>query len=133
MNNERKPNDINMNDFFAKSSQMNNMLVVLDPNTTKHNTNELSKIVAKILPGRLAINFIKQGGNRLQAESAIKALLSTLEEADAISKKIRNAKEKRSNNHNKNDEFNNEQWKKDHSKSVPQQDDQKKHVQLPRS
>ena len=78
-----------MNEFFAKLLQMNNMLVVLDPNTTKCATNELSKIVAKILPGRLAIDCIKQGGKRLQTESKIKALLSTLEEVDAISSTTR--------------------------------------------
>ena len=83
------------------------MLVVLDPSATKCTTNELSKIVAKILPGRVAIDHIKQGGKRLQAESEIKTLLSTLGEADSISTKFRNAKEKCSNNRNKNDKFNN--------------------------
>ena len=68
MNYERKPNDINMKDFFAKLVQMNNMIVILDPNTTKHSTTELSKIIAKALPGRLAIDHIKQGGKKLNIE-----------------------------------------------------------------
>ena len=117
--NDENPNDVSMNEFFTKLLQMNNMMIVLDPNATKHSTTELSKIVEKVLPDRLAIDCINQGEKKLTTESDVKTLLSTLEEADAISTKFRNAKEKRSNNHDRNGESNNEQWKKDHSKINP--------------
>ena len=37
-NNEKKPNDINVNDFSTKLLQMNNVMIVLHPNATKKST-----------------------------------------------------------------------------------------------
>ena len=95
MNDERKPKDMSMNEFFAKLLQMNNMIPILDPSTSKYNTHELEKIIAKVLPRRIAVDYIKQGGNKVTTEGEIKILLNTLEEADTISNKIRSAKERR--------------------------------------
>ena len=94
MNNERKPKDMSMNEFFAKLLQMNNMIPILDLSTSKYNTSELGKIIAKVLPGRLVVDYIKQGEKKLTTEGEIKILLNTLVEADTANNKIRSVKER---------------------------------------
>ena len=81
---------------------MNNMIIILDSNTTKYSHRELRKKLASVLPGRIAMGFIKQGGNKLTTEVEIKTLLNTLEEADVVNNRIRNSGDKKNNFNKKN-------------------------------
>lgn len=94
MSNERKPKEISMNEFFTKILQMSNILTMLDPSILKYTISELGKIIAKVLPECLAVNYMKQGGKKLTIEGEIKTLLNILEEVDTIDNKMRNARER---------------------------------------
>ena len=118
---------------------MNNMFIILDSNTTKHSRRELSKTLASVLPGRIAVDFIKQGGNKLTTEVEIKTLINTLEEADAVKNRIRNSGDKKNNFNKDKNHRNNTQRERKESQPKKNNNDKKitskeqKHVQISRT
>ena len=93
---------------------MDNMILILDSSTRQYSSRELSKALSNVLRGRIAVDFVKQGGKKLRTGMQIKTYHNTLEQGDIFSNIVRKSGEKKNNNNknNKSNRNNNQRYNK---------------------
>jgi len=103
MKRTKKPEEIDIRNFLKRLDFMNNSLPKLKDGGTSLSKADLNELcITKDISVSMALDYLKQGGDQLTDMDDIKTLLTRLERADKLSKKINASKEKfRTKKHDK--------------------------------
>ena len=72
----KKPEDMNMDQFLKRLDSMNAALESLKEGGTNFAVEELNaQVISKALPGRIAIDYLKQGADLFTTKDEIKNVL----------------------------------------------------------